>query len=127
MAKVLETPLASAIAARMRALGIGQKHLAARAGLNETYVRDILVGKSRNPIAANLQKLAAALDLDAVDLLQLAGAPQESELVRDAAELALLATWRQLPDQEREAVLDFIDFRLRRIARDTPASGGEKV
>lgn len=127
MTEAPATPLARAIQARMRALGIGQKHLALRAGLNETYVRDLLKGRSRNPIAANLAKLARALECDLTDLLQLSAAPQNSELVSDPLELCLLATWRELPEQERESVLDFIEFRLRRLTGRGPRRGGNQV
>lgn len=52
----------------MEAKGLGSKALSLRAGLNETYVRDILKGKSRNPRHEHLQKLAAALGCRVIDL-----------------------------------------------------------
>jgi transcriptional regulator with XRE-family HTH domain len=127
MPKVADTPLARRIDARMKALGIGQKHLALRAGLNETYVRDILAGKSRNPLAAKLAQLATVLECDVAELLALAGTPQSGQLVADPAELLLLTTWRQLPQQEREGVLDFIHFRLSQLGGSRDGSIGKAV
>lgn len=53
---------------RMKARKIGQKALSKQAGLNETYVRDILKKKSRNPSHAGLQKLAFILECHVSDL-----------------------------------------------------------
>jgi transcriptional regulator with XRE-family HTH domain len=127
MVKAPATPLGRAIHARMEALGMGQKHLALRAGLNETYVRDILAGKSKNPQAAKLAQLARALECEVADLLQLAAAPEAGQLITDPAELLLLSTWRQLPEQEREGVLDFIHFRLSQTRQRRDAVGGKAV
>lgn len=52
----------------MLALGMNRKHLSKAAGLNETYVRDLLEGKMRSPRAENLAKLADALDCTIADL-----------------------------------------------------------
>jgi transcriptional regulator with XRE-family HTH domain len=122
MANAAPTAIAAAIRARMQQEGIGQKALALKAGLNETYVRDILHGKSRHPHAAKLAMIAAALNCRAADLLDAAASPQLGELVTDAAELLLLATWRKLSQQERESVLDYVSFRLSRSA-DKPEPG----
>jgi transcriptional regulator with XRE-family HTH domain len=105
--------MARALRARMAERKIGQKELAKRAGVNETYVRDILKGRSRNPQAAKLARVAAALDCEIHDLMP-DPAAMPGELVRDPAELLLLTTWRQLTDQDREMLLDFIEHRLSR-------------
>lgn len=122
MANAALTPVAAAIRARMAREGIGQKALALKAGLNETYVRDILAGRSRHPHAAKLAMIAGALNCRAADLLDAAAAPQAGELVTDPAELLLLATWRKLAEQERKMVLDYIAFMLSRSA-DHPQPG----
>ncbi|MFT8953764.1 MAG: LexA family transcriptional regulator [Gluconobacter sp.] len=54
---------------RMDAKGFKQKALAIKADLNETYVRDILKGKSKNPEASKLARIAAALGCSSDDLL----------------------------------------------------------
>ncbi len=54
----------------MEAGGFNQKSLAREAGLNETAVRDILIGKSRHPRHDTLQKLAAALGCALIDLVE---------------------------------------------------------
>ncbi|MBM3482891.1 MAG: helix-turn-helix transcriptional regulator [Alphaproteobacteria bacterium] len=46
---------------RMQAAGLNQKSLALKAGLNETAVRDIRIGRSRNPRTDTLKRLATAL------------------------------------------------------------------
>ena len=53
---------------RMAAKGIGPKALSLKAGLNETYVRDLLKGRSRNPRQGHLRSLALALDCRVSDL-----------------------------------------------------------
>ncbi len=63
------TFIAREVERRMLALEMNQKHLARAAGLNETYVRDILKGKSRNPKHEHLAKLADALGCTLNDLL----------------------------------------------------------
>ena len=49
--------------------GINAKELSTLAGLNETAVRDILKGRSRNPRSDTVEKLAAALGLNSWELL----------------------------------------------------------
>lgn len=57
-----ETPIQREIRWRMNAAGYNQKSLARAAGLNQTAVRDILKGRSRNPRADTLEALARVLD-----------------------------------------------------------------
>ena len=52
--------LADEIRRRMEAGGFNQKSLSHAAGLNETAVRDILIGKSRHPRHDTVQKIANA-------------------------------------------------------------------
>lgn len=120
----------------MRVAGnVGQKHLAQEAssniagGVSETYIRDILKGKSRNPQATKLRAVALALrarGVEADHLLGMASTPEAGEFVRDPAELLLLHTWRKLPEQEREGVRDYIDFRLSQALR-APAGKAENL
>lgn len=60
--------VAQEVTRRMRELGLNPKKLSKRAGLNETFVRDLSQGKSRNPRADSLGKLATALDCTVSDL-----------------------------------------------------------
>ncbi len=53
----------------MNELGLNQKRLSLGAGLNETYVRDIIKGRTRNPRTDSLGKLARALGCSRADLL----------------------------------------------------------
>lgn len=54
--------LPSRVAERMERLGLKAAPLAKKAGLGESFVRDILRGKTSFPRADNLAKLAAALE-----------------------------------------------------------------
>ena len=114
-------PLATELRRLMVAARIGQKALALKAQVNETYVRDILKGKSRNPEAAKLARVAEALGVPAAALLNAAGAPKALELVEDPKELLLLRAWRELSESEQKGVWDFIEFRRSQMDRPITA------
>lgn len=63
------SPIADELERRMALLGLTQKALARNAGVGDTYVRDILKGKSRNPGGEKLERIAAILGCTARDLL----------------------------------------------------------
>ncbi|GCD55183.1 LexA family transcriptional regulator [Acetobacter pasteurianus] len=63
------SPVADELERRMAHLGLSQKALARKAGVGDTYVRDILKGKSRNPGGEKLECIAAVLGCTARDLL----------------------------------------------------------
>lgn len=69
--------LGAAIKAERSAQGISQEELAHRAGLHRTYVSEIERG-SRNPSIASIEKLAQALELSVLSLLERAGHRSES-------------------------------------------------
>ena len=52
----------------MKILNLDMKGLSIKAGLNETFVKDIINGRSRNPTATRLAKLAKALGCTVADL-----------------------------------------------------------
>jgi transcriptional regulator with XRE-family HTH domain len=60
--------LVSSIQRRMQLEGLNQKHLALRAGLNETAVRDILKGRSKDPQYSTLRAIADYLGCTVEDL-----------------------------------------------------------
>ncbi len=70
----MTTPLVEELTRRMAEANFNQKSLARAAGLNETAVRDILIGKSRHPRHDTVQKLAAALGCSVGELIDPAGA-----------------------------------------------------
>lgn len=130
------TPLAREVYRRMVARGMRQRELALRAGLNETYVRDILAGRSRNPRRDQLALLARALDCEIGDLPSgqpLSGSssqevnrspsndPERIEPVDPSSvlplypsEVALIRLWRILPPNVRDEVLERITSLLPR-------------
>lgn len=59
----------------MTALNLNRKALSTKAGLNETAVRDIIEGRSRNPRHDTLQKIAKALACSVADLTGERSAP----------------------------------------------------
>lgn len=54
---------------RMKVLGLNAKSLSKKAGLNDTAIRDIVEGRSKNPRHDTVQKIARALGCTASDLL----------------------------------------------------------
>jgi transcriptional regulator with XRE-family HTH domain len=117
VAKQAETGLAAALRRWMTERKIGQKRLALLAGVNETYVRDILIGKSTNPHASKLSKVAGALGTDAATLLRAAAPPETGELVSEPRERLLLLAFRDMNEEERAEVINFINFRLSQAGR----------
>jgi transcriptional regulator with XRE-family HTH domain len=101
---------------RMEAKGFTPKGLSLAATLNETYVRDILKGKSRNPTNARLQKLAAALDCRVADLtgeLDPTDGGSPADLRRD-----LLDEFDAMDAREREMLVRI----AKSMRRDPPAA-----
>lgn len=72
---------------RMEELGFTPKRLSLSAGLNETYVRD-LVERNVNPRSRSLAKLAAALNCTAAELLVPALRGKEAGMMKRAVALA---------------------------------------
>lgn len=64
-----DTFIAKELKRRMDEAGFKQKSLAIAADLNDTYVRDILKGKSKNPEASKLLRIAQVLGCTSDDLL----------------------------------------------------------
>lgn len=58
----METSLQKRLKIRMDMLGLNAYQTARKAGLGDSFVRDILRGKTRNPSYENLAKLAVALE-----------------------------------------------------------------
>lgn len=119
MAQDDKGPLAKEVRRLMDSVPIKQKHLAERAGVNPTYIRDILKGKSKNPITGKLRSVIDAfesLGVDARHLFGLAAAPETAEMVSDPSELFLLHTWRKLPEEERKDIREFIVYRMARAS-----------
>jgi len=70
----MTSTLVAELRRRMAAGDFNQKSLARAAGLNETAVRDILVGRSRHPRHDTVEKLARALGCAVADLIDPRGA-----------------------------------------------------
>ncbi len=89
---IMASQLAREIRRRMAASGFNQKSLARAAGLNETAVRDILIGKSRHPRHDTVQKLAASLGCPVMALLE-PGSGHDAAAPADDGELVFVSTY----------------------------------
>lgn len=100
--------LAYELEQRMRAAGFNQRSLAVAAGLNETYVRDLLRGRSRNPKSGHLAKLAETLGCSVSDLAEPGVACYQHQLgppVYTESEQAVIRMLRAMtPDGVRTAL-----------------------
>ncbi|MEY2499660.1 MAG: hypothetical protein QOD12_3216 [Verrucomicrobiota bacterium] len=76
----LKTLLGVAIRTERSALGISQEELAERAGLHRTYVSDLERG-ARNPSIISIEKIAQALNLSLLSLLERVGHGSHSKEV----------------------------------------------
>ena len=90
---------------RMKAKGVGPKALSLKAGLNETYVRDLLKGRSRNPRQGHLQNLAAALDCQVSDLTGEKPAARPGDATTNDAKGKLLDAFDAMTEEQRRAIL----------------------
>lgn len=80
--------LSERLQALMRKVKIRAAPLARRAGRNESAVRDILRGRSKNPGIITMRRIAKALDMSPVDVLH---GPAEVVDSKIGAEIALSA------------------------------------
>ena len=97
--------LVAEIERRMREVGFNAKQLSEKAGLNPTYVRDVIEGKSRDPAIHKVAKIAAALGCSLPDLWLASRAEPRGEFVHDPEEIAWLDLWRRMEVNTRGAVL----------------------
>lgn len=103
-----KTYLAKEVERRMKALGLNKKSLSKRADLNETFIRDLLDGRSKNPRADSLGKLAKAL---ACTLGDLTGEDHE-EVNGDANVTPQLGVDHGNEYRLRVATIDELDVRV---------------
>lgn len=105
---------------RMAEVGVKAKRLAQEAGLNETYIRDILKERSQHPTASRIEKVFETLDrLGGKDTSPLTSdnpegraqpvspgeAPESEHLLR---ERNLILMWRDLEEPERVLTFDIV-------------------
>lgn len=68
-----KTVLQQKLAKRMKSMGFTMKSLSKAAGKNETYVRDIIEGRVKNPSYSNLKSIAEQLSCTVEDLMEVGG------------------------------------------------------
>jgi transcriptional regulator with XRE-family HTH domain len=96
--------------------GISQRGLADRSGLSRSYLCDIERGRGAQPSVATLDKLATALGANRAELLRAAGVLEplgEGGSHEREAERRLLALYRDLSPEGRDAVERFVRFTHR--------------
>jgi len=93
---------------RMSMIGMTHKALSTRAGLNETYVRDLITAKSKNPRHQHLAAIAHALGCTLNELVD-PRPPRpdvaKPELVEKPDELIILDLWRRLTQQGKDRLV----------------------
>lgn len=109
----MESQVARELRRQMEAAGFNQKSLARIAGLNETAVRDILVGKSRHPRHDTLQKLAAALGCPLIDLIEPGGGAAKRDALLD--ELDFVPTY-EISASAGEGIVIDVEHETGRLA-----------
>jgi transcriptional regulator with XRE-family HTH domain len=114
-----------------RAQHVNQRTLAARAGIDFTYLSKVETGAMPPPSADTIVKLARALGADADELLLLAGkVPQDLVpiITRSSAWPAFLRSIRDLTDDELQALAaharEVRAGRARRRGRQGHEAGG---
>jgi transcriptional regulator with XRE-family HTH domain len=114
------SPLAEEIHRRMLAAGLNPKSLSLRAGLNETFVRDILKGRTRYPRTDTLAKLAAALGCSPADLLPAdLGRPARGGPRSIALEVAIASAFSESRPESFDLVGDAVIVPAPRELGDT--------
>lgn len=95
--------------------GLGQKALALKAKVNETYVRDLFVGKSKNPKNDQLSKIAEALGCTLNDLTNpgwAEGIEESEKTAQSPEEVELLRIWRRAAPTGRARIADAIESAM---------------
>jgi transcriptional regulator with XRE-family HTH domain len=103
---------------RREALGITKFAAASVAGVSDTYWRTLELGKFGRIGVGTLQRVASALDVSVLDLLEAAGVDAGSGVVAELGE-----AWAELGSVDREALV-----KIARVLADArpsmaPASG----
>lgn len=114
MGKIMESELAGEIRHRMEAGAFNQKSLARAAGLNETAVRDILIGKSLHPRHDTVQKIAGALGCSVIELIEPGAAPSPGT-ARFDEELDFVATF-EAPAATGDGIIIASQYEIGRLA-----------
>ena len=95
------------IRTEMDAQSLTAKELARMAKLNETYVRDLLEGRSQDPKLSKILAVAQALGKDLAWLVEGAQASEIAEILR------------RLPARSRAEVVDFARYKDKQTKGDS--------
>ncbi len=91
--------------------GLSQRELASRSGLSRSYVCDIERGRGAHPSVDTLDKLAAALGFDRIDLLKASGVIEQVNNQRESDEdRRMLSVFRDLSEAGRVSIMRFARF-----------------
>ena len=95
------------IRAEMDAQGLNAKELSLRAKLSETYVRDLLEGRSQDPKLSKVLAVAQALGKDLAWLVEGAEVTELAEILK------------RLPARAKAEIIDFARFKDRQSKGDS--------
>ena len=111
------------LAARMAKQGFSQKSLAIASHVNETFIRDILAGKSANPTATRLWSVCRVLDCTLDDLFY-EGFHNDRLTLQ---ERELLSLYRELPALARENAVKLFKVAANLAGGQEEGGGPEEV
>lgn len=89
----------------LEARGYSQVELAAKIGLTQSAISNIVTNASRKPSAPTLLKLAAALQANPQWILDGKGDPYQINTINAQSEQDLLEQFRSMDDQAKAALL----------------------
>jgi SOS-response transcriptional repressor LexA len=120
----METSLQKRLKLRMDMLGLNAFQTAKKAGLGDSFVRDILRGKTRSPNSENLVKLATALETT-VDWFMAAGdqAPAPQPSIVPVTGLAVLGKIQAGNWVDRSIIDDSGEYEIIPVALDPRFTG----
>jgi transcriptional regulator with XRE-family HTH domain len=112
--------LVERIQRRLRATGLRPRRASELAGLNPTYLRDILDGRTRNPKTEQLTKLAAVLKTTSEWLLEGRGEEEPSAEQREYARIEAMV--KKIPRED----LANAERALKGFVREEPPAAFEE-
>ncbi|QGA55892.1 MULTISPECIES: hypothetical protein [Brucella] len=97
---------------RLAQLGLGAVEAATAAGIERTFIRDIVEDKKKSVRADKLPILAMALKLDASALASGNLVPIEEDRITDPEDEEFMELWKKASSADRDVILALLRSRL---------------
>jgi len=97
---------------RLAQLGLGAVEAATAAGIERTFIRDIVEDKKKSVRADKLPILAMALKLDASALASGRLVPTDETKPLDPEDIEFMELWRQANSADRDVILALLRSRI---------------